>query len=221
LLPERLTLIDDTNRDQHVFLLPGDKCYFFGEYFAYRGYSGGGTNQLIFNYKCEPSKAVANPARGGHKARAITTIANGLRRAIPQESVERRTWVPIPPSKATDDPEYDNRLLRTLMLAFQGYNADIRELLRQTVTTQADHNAGNRLTPDQLHGLLEINAAALAIRPLRETIVLFDDVLTTGKHFKCCERRLRDVVPAAIPILGVFVARRILPDPKDEFPILP
>jgi hypothetical protein len=40
--------------------------------------------------------------------------------------------------------------------------------------------------------------------------VLFDDLLTTGKHYKCCERRLREVV-ADMPVSGLFVARRVLP----------
>ena len=40
-------------------------------------------------------------------------------------------------------------------------------------------------------------------------VVVVDDVLTTGKHYKCCERRLREVL-ADIPIGGLFVARRVL-----------
>jgi hypothetical protein len=48
------------------------------------------------------------------------------------------------------------------------------------------------------------------------SIILFDDVLTTGKHFKACERRLREIDPT-IAIAGVFVARRALPRPIDDF----
>jgi hypothetical protein len=216
LLPSRLTWIDETNRGQHVFLQEADRCYFFGEYFAYKGYNGGPTNQLIFNFKCAPSKVAANPARGSHKERAVSTIATGLRRAITRENAEQITWVPIPPSKAVGDPDYDDRLLRTLKMAFQGYDVDIRSLVRLTQSTQADHNASDRLTPEQLYALLEIDRAASSARPLRGRIVLFDDLLTTGKHFKCCVRRLREVMPD-IPIVGLFVARRVLPDVADEF----
>ena len=55
MLPERLTGIDDTNRGQHYYLEEGDRCWFIGEYFAGKGYEGGGTNQLIFNLKCKPT----------------------------------------------------------------------------------------------------------------------------------------------------------------------
>jgi hypothetical protein len=60
-------------------------------------------------------------------------------------------------------------------------------------------------------------SAQLNALPLKQALVVFDDVLTTGKHFKCCERRLREVVPAYVPILGVFIARRMLPDATAEF----
>jgi hypothetical protein len=35
-------------------------------------------------------------------------------------------------------------------------------------------------------------------------------VLCSGKHYKCCERRLRETL-VDIPISGLFVARRVLP----------
>jgi predicted amidophosphoribosyltransferase len=45
---------------------------------------------------------------------------------------------------------------------------------------------------------------------VRERIALFDDVLTSGKHYKCCERRLHEALPAT-PIHGVFLLRRVFP----------
>jgi predicted amidophosphoribosyltransferase len=172
---------------------------------------------LIFNYKCKPSIAAANPRRGGYKESAVATISAGLRKAIRQADAERYTWVPMPPSKAAGHSDYDDRLIRTLLKAFDGYNVDLRPLLQQSMSTEADHNTDVRLTPDELYALLRVDQARLRARPLRERIALFDDLLTTGKHFKCAERRLRELVPTAVPIVGVFVARRILPNPADEF----
>ncbi len=212
MLPERLTSIDETNREQHAYLEPGDRCLYFGEYFATRGYQGGGTNQLIFNYKCEPSAAAANPARRKYKEQAIETVAAGLRRAISQANAERLTWVPVPPSKVVGHADYDDRLARTLAKAFNGYDTDVRCLLRQISSTEADHQSASRMTPDALCALLELDRAMLDACAPRQSIVLFDDLLTTGKHFKCCERRLRERLPAPVPIVGVFVARRILPE---------
>lgn len=119
--------------------------------------------------------------------------------------------------KAIGHADYDDRLTRALNGAFAGYNTDVRPALRQNLSTEPDHTSGDRLTPDALHALLAIDSAVLNQRPIRSQIVLFDDVLTSGKHFKCCVRRLRDVIPADVAIRGLFVARRILPNPFGVF----
>jgi predicted amidophosphoribosyltransferase len=216
LLPDRLTGIDETNRDQHIFLQEGDRCLFFGEYFAGRGYQGGGTNQLMFNFKTLPSIARTNPARRSYKENAIATVATGLREVLGRHQIERLTFVPVPPSKTADHAEYDDRLTRTLAMACAGFDSDIRLLLRRSTSTESDHRTGDRLTPEALHSMLELNSVAAAAKPMRESIVLFDDVITTGKSFKCCERRLREVIPATVPIIGLFVARRIIQNPFDD-----
>jgi len=216
LLPDRLTWIDETNRDQHAFLQEVDRCLFFGEYFTGKGYQGGGTNQLIFNFKTLPSIARTNPARRSYKDSAIATVATGLREVLGRNQIERLTFVPIPPSKTPDHPDHDDRLTRALAMGCAGFNSDIRLLLRRLSSTEPDHTASARLAPEALHSLIELDSAGVAAKPVREAIVLFDDVMTTGKSFKCCERRLREVIPATIPIIGLFVARRILPNPFDD-----
>jgi orotate phosphoribosyltransferase-like protein len=70
------------------------------------------------------------------------------------------------------------------------------------------------MTPESLLELLIVDHVAWDRAPPR-SIILFDDVLTTGKHFKACERRLREIDPT-IAIAGVFVARRALPRPIDD-----
>lgn len=81
-------------------------------------------------------------------------------------------------------------------------------LLRQRASTPADHVAARRLSCDSLFELIEVDTRALWQLPLRQRNVLFDDVLTSGKHFKCCQRRLREVLPH-IPVCGLFFARRV------------
>jgi orotate phosphoribosyltransferase-like protein len=71
------------------------------------------------------------------------------------------------------------------------------------------------MTPESLFELLVIDHDAWSRAP-PHSIILFDDVLTTGKHFKACERRLREIDPT-IAIAGVFVARRALPRPMNDF----
>lgn len=215
-LPDRLTLIDDTNRGDHHYLEVGDRCYFFGEYFAGKSYKGGDTNQLVFNFKCKPTIAAANPARARYKSNAIQIMATGLRKAISQPNAEQYTWVPMPPSKAVGDPDYDDRMLRVLRIAFQGYDADIRPLLRQTASTAADHEQGERLTPDELRAVLQIDTTILLAAPVRQGIILVDDVLTTGKHFKASVHHLSHAIQD-LRVAGIFVARCIHQNPFDDF----
>lgn len=221
MLPDRLTQIDETNRGDHPFLEAGDRCFYFGEYFAGKSYKGGPTNQLVFNFKCKPTVAAAKPYRAQHKEQAIQTIANGVRRVIGQQYAERYTWVPIPPSKAIDDPDYDDRLLHMLRLAFQGYDADIRPLIHQTESTPADHEQEARLTRDALRAVLQVDMASLLSAPLRNGILLVDDVLNSGKYFKESERRLRQAIPDDVAIAGLFVARCVRPNPIDDFEAVP
>jgi hypothetical protein len=221
LLPDRLTGIDDSNRGSHHFLEVDDRCLFFGEFFSSKGYSGGHTNQLITNYKRTPLE-IANSAKAQqlqyYKDRAINEIAEGLRKQFDQASVARRlTFVPLPSSKIIGDPEYCDRLEKTLRRAFGRYaGVDIRLLLRQTKSTTADHRSGgDRIKYEDLLAITEIDHAQLKT-PVREEIVLFDDVLTSGKHYKVAKTRIHDVLPGQ-SILGVCVARAIHPNPRDDF----
>ena len=221
MLPDRLTLIDDTNRGDHPYLEAEDRCFYFGEYFAGKSYKGGPTNQLVFNFKCKPTVTAANAGRAHHKNQAIQTIAGGMRRVISQQNAERYTWVPVPPSKAIGDPDYDDRMLRVLRAAFHGYNADIRSLICQTASTAADHEQDKRLTRDALRAVLAVDRASLQSAPLREGIILVDDVLNSGKHFKESESLLRSATPDELATAGLFVARCIHQNPADSFDAIP
>lgn len=210
MLPDRFTFIDDTNRGQHHYLEPGDRCLFYGEYFAGKGYQGGDTNQLIHNLKIKPTALQKNPARARYKNAAIQEVAAKLAH-LHLNDKEGWTWVPVPTSKCPGHADYDPRLLRILMTAFQGAGADVRPLLRQTASIEADHEAASRIDPDKLLALLQVDVPLLGQQPIRgKGIILFDDVLTSGKHFRACVRRLREVAPEATPIIGMFVARRVI-----------
>lgn len=220
MLADRLTGIDETNRSSYFFLGEDDRCLFFGEFHVGKGWSGGPTNQLISNYKRTPSEIAASPKAGKlqyYKDTAVSEIAAGLRRQFsPQDINVKYTFVPVPGSKMIGDPDYCDRLAKTLHAAFLPFGAaDIRQLLRVTQSTEADHRSGGgRLRYEELLAITELDRAQLA-RPLREVVVLFDDVLTSGKHYKVAKTRIRKAFPDQ-PILGIFVARAIHRNPFEE-----
>ena len=59
---------------------------------------------------------------------------------------------------------------------------DIRELIIQKASTEAVHNSDIRPKPETLEALYEIDQSLTIPQP--QVIGLFDDVLTTGSHFK-------------------------------------
>ena len=68
---------------------------------------------------------------------------------------------------------------------------------------RADHEGTDRMTHDELLALTEVIQPA---QPLRTTIVILDDVLNSGKHFKVAKSLLSARNPNAT-ILGLFIAR--------------
>jgi hypothetical protein len=203
----KLRRVNREARDDHHYLSSADECWYLGLYRP--GARNWPLNRLILQFKCPPTQA-ARQARAGHSKRAaISAIALALRAAVPRRCAEAMTWVPIPTSADSADPDYDERLLETLVLAFEGYDLDVRPLLRLGCSTGADHRGHVRLALDTLRGLLSVDEAALARAPLRARIMLFDDLLTSGKHYRCCEQRLRACLQD-VPISGCFIARRVL-----------
>lgn len=205
-IPKRLSTVDPTLIADHYHLEPCDTCLYIWEYPRHGGYKRGSTNSLILNFKRQPIIVAESPHEAAYKQRAIAHCAAALRALIePPWFNHHATIVPIPPSKAPQHPDHDNRLLRTLALATQGYTADIRPLIAQTRSTCADHEGTTRQAMEQLRSITRINDH-LASRPVRSTLIVFDDVLNSGKHFKVAQDLLHRRFPRST-ILGVFLAR--------------
>jgi hypothetical protein len=208
--PRRLTKIDDLTRPDHSYLTTEDECYFFGEYTARRGFAFSAANNLILNFK----KGMDRRGRPEwpHKAKAIHAAAAAFRDALADQAREALTFVPMPPSKARDDPLYDDRVVRMLMSIWPGKQIDVRELLVQVASTGAVHDSETRPSPAQLRARYAIDEGLLQ-RPLAETIAVVDDVLTTGAHFRAAKSSLSEACPG-VRLVGLFIARRV-PDAAD------
>jgi predicted amidophosphoribosyltransferase len=197
-----ITRIDETTIDDHTFLNDTDKCFFSHTYKSHKKPSQDSTNQLIYNFKISPTKRGTNQWK--YKIDAVKKISKILKNSINNQELKKVTLVPIPPSKCKSDPEYDNRMTCALNLAFKK-KADIRELLVQKKSKTPSHKSSIRPTISQLHKNLEIDDTLG--KELKKNIILVDDVITTGAHFKACEKKIKEHFPG-INILGLFIARR-------------
>lgn len=212
----RVTRVDEVLKQDHYYLAAEDECYYFGEYQPAAGYSAGPINHLISNFKKPVSRRGLQEYR--YKLQAIREVAKLVKDVIDEAAFETCTVVPIPPSKAKTDPLYDDRLLQALRAVDP--RLDVRELLVAKVSQRAHHEyrGEKRPTPDQLYEVLDIDERELAV-PVRSTIILFDDLLTNGTHFRACKRHLNERLPDR-SVVGLFIGRVKRPDAVDDFAVL-
>lgn len=199
--PRLLTEIDELTRPDHSFLTNDVRCFFMGEYTARAGFSHSATNNLIQNFKKPMDRRGTNQWRW--KEKAIQDASVALNAAFGSASLGGVTFVPIPPSKAKSDPMYDDRMLRMLQGVRQGL--DIRELVVQRASRAAAHDTEARPRPEEMAALYSIDETLCD--PTPATILICDDMLTTGCQFMAMRAVLSARFPAA-EIFGVFLARR-------------
>jgi len=202
--PSNLTEVDQLSRPDHYHLDEDDDCFFLGEYTARRGFAFSDTNNLILNLKKTPDRR--GKLEWQHKEHAILVAAQALKNSIKKSWLRSATFVPIPPSKARDDPMYDDRMSRLIQAIDLSHPVDCRELVLQTESTEAAHEQDHRPGPDEIRALYALDPNL--IDPIPSRIVICDDVLTTGAHFKAMQDTLRDACPDA-QIVGCFIARRV------------
>lgn len=207
----RLQRIDDATREDHRFLDPNDFCLYHGEYTARAGYGCSPTNNRILNIKKSVTKR--GRAEYAYKERDMRWAGEMFRIALSAEALATVTFVPVPPSKAPDHPEYDNRMSVILRHMAEGNGADMRELVVQRNSYEASSQAAlqgrERMHSGDLIPLYSINETLAAPEPTR--IFVVDDVLTTGSHYVAMKAVLGRRYPNAW-IGGLFIARRRIED---------
>jgi len=206
----RVQRIDANTIGDHAFLTPADECYYVFEKTAHRDYSFSTPNSVISNIKKKPSD---RGKRGfEYKAIDIGRCSVWLRALISAEWLKTGTLVPVPPSKAKDHPDYDDRIIQICKgIGTAAVPVDVRELVIQTKSFEADHTkklGEKRITVAELIDAYEINEAAA--NPPPKAIAIVDDMLTAGKHFRAMHTKLSARFPG-IRIFGLFIARRVSP----------
>ncbi|CAM3697403.1 hypothetical protein [Roseateles saccharophilus] len=209
----RLLKVDDSNRSDHWFLTAGDRCYYFYEYTAHKGFGFSKVNSFISNLKKPPSQRYEGHYR--YKGSAIQEAASLIRGVLEKSPglVTSATLVPIPPSKPPEHVDYDDRMEQVVNRACAGLQADGRCLIAQKQAYEASHlqgEGGSRIKPVDLQALYSL----VAPKP-RGTVILIDDVLTTGAHFVAAKGAILAEYPE-VQVAGIFLARRAIPAPADD-----
>lgn len=202
----RLVRIEGIALEDHFHLSADDECYCFFEYTSGRNWSFSATNGLITNLKKSPAKR--EKAEYRYKEIEIAQCAHLLQSAINPEWLKSATLVPVPPSKAADHPEYDDRMLRVCCAIHGGVGIDVRPLIRQTASMEAAHVSSQRPSVEDLLEVWEIDEALAT--PAPSAIAVVDDVLTAGVHYRAAHTLLSNRFPG-VALVGFFIARRVFP----------
>ncbi|MFZ2784703.1 MAG: hypothetical protein WAZ36_09905 [Sediminibacterium sp.] len=196
-----LLTIDELIRYEHYYLEEGDNCTYLMEYVPK---SRDHVESLIMNFKKKMDRE--GKPDWGYKKKAIEQIADILQESVPAFEEPDTILVPIPPSKRKDHPMYDDRGIRLLNLfAQKRQHADVREIISVLESIDASHDLENRPAPDAIRANLVVDENLCTNS--KPKIILVDDVITAGSHFKACQSILQPFFPDSI-ISGLFIARR-------------
>lgn len=213
-MPSYFTRIDESTIGDHPRLLASDEVYYLYEYTSGQNYTYGATNNLISNLKKKPSRRLLPDYR--YKMRDMDQCARDLAQAINPEWLNGATLVPVPPSKAREHPDYDDRMAQICRSIPAAVQVDVREMILQTASMEAAHESPARPTVEDL---LEVYRGVDALTvPIPRRIAIVDDVLTAGTHFRAMHTMLTRRF-SGVPVVGMFIARRIFPqiDPFADF----
>ncbi len=206
-LAKKFSKIDDLTRPLHSHITADDQCLYLFERTSGKGDSFDQASSVVANLKKKPG--IASAAEMRYKEQTINRCSNTFKASLNDYWVENATFVPVPPSKAADHPQYDDRMER--VCRGMGPEVDVRNLICQDVSMQASHErpAGERITIAELLEHYCLDEALTDPEPSHIAIV--DDMLTAGTHYRAMHTILSQRFPNAV-IAGVFVARRIFAD---------
>jgi predicted amidophosphoribosyltransferase len=201
-----LVKMDNAVKIEHAALRWTDEeCYYLFDFYAGKRFGFDPDNDLVKNLKRRIDRSDELALK--HKEGAIEDIACLLGPALAALfDFTATTFVPVPPSRTRSSSHYDNRVAQLLRLACPP-SADIRELIVCREERAPAHFSEVRPSVEKLFSNYMPGEAVAG--PVRERIVVFDDVVTSGNHFMACKRFLLGRFPGR-EVVGVFVARRVL-----------
>ena len=203
-LPTKFTRIDETSLQDHWHLTNLDFIAYFGEYYAKAGFDYSDMNQLIMNLKKPMNRR--GKAEWRYKEKAKLEFSKLLISALSEYDFSEFIFVPVPPSKLDNHPEFDNRLMEILNLVKEKNSINICDLVLQKENREQFHTQDEKRDAEELFSNFKLNEHAP--RPAVKNIIIFDDLLTTGTTYRAMEKFLKIHFPDC-DYSGMFLARRV------------
>lgn len=197
--PIKITSSDITDGLQSN-LCNEDHCYYMGDYTIGQSYAYSDTNQFILNLKKEVDKPETQLV---YKRQAIVKAGSALASAL-SKPIGGLCLVPMPPSKSSDHPLYDDRIFKACMYAKSKQpKIEVVELLSQEVSRDSLHSGATARDVDALALNLKLSGQ---LPESCQAVFLVDDVIKSGASFKAAQIKIKEIYPN-IPVYGFFLAR--------------
>jgi hypothetical protein len=158
-------------------------------------------NAAVQNLKKKPTEKGKKDYR--FKVKEIESFANKIIE-IPVKDKEKTVFCSMPTSKPRSNIEFDSRLDDIVKaIGKRGFrtenNFDTKE------KSEPSHQIGGTRDPEQI----KANTKFTRFRePEPSTIILVDDVVTSGAHYKACSELIKDNYPKA-RVVGLFLAKTL------------
>ena len=169
------------------------------------GYQFSDTNQQISNLKVKPSET----QRLRWKRVAIRKFADELTALLKANIPEGRSMalIPMPPSKTSSHPDYDDRLLKVAKaVATDLSTVRCWPVLECITDRESLHSGSAQRTIQEVYRSIGINEAVFSTRNENEILCLLDDVLTSGASFSAARNKLLERFPGK-KVSGIFWAK--------------
>jgi len=191
----------DTSQDIPFHVTSQDEIFYAREYISEGGYEASEANSLIINFKKDISRK--GKPEWYYKEQAIRKFALELGRAV----MENAVLAAIPSSIWELDPKYDSRMDDMLAQA-KGFKPSLilEKPFVANQTTTPSHHGGTR-NPQEIYD----NLVWRGFSQPTNLVLLVDDVLTSGAHFRACKRLIQEHHPN-VRVVGVFWAKTVWPD---------
>lgn len=202
--------------DMPAGLRPDDYCCYYYVYTPHAGFQHSRANQEVLNYKIPIGGETglrARPQRAPYKDGAIRSYASSIVDFLSSRHLkadgraladlgERVGLVPVPPSMAAGEADYDDRNVRACSLVCEETGARLCRDIETVSSLAAAHAGGPRDLGTLLDSLGRVDDGANGC----DIVFVVDDVLVTGTHYVACKTLLESTGCSGF-IGGLFLAR--------------
>lgn len=190
----------DYNLHPRPHLTQNDICYYFMEH-TVGGYEASPSNNKISNFKKPVSAMGTN--QWPHKQRAIRQFINDLESITFKDDQGEMMVVPGITSKPRSDTAWDDRIDKVAEgFANKFSHLSIGKIIdTRAVVVPSSHGGSRDMATIKNNTLWDGNCPETA-----DTIIIIDDVLTTGAHFKAWKEFILENCPNINKVIGVFWA---------------